>query len=69
MSFLTHCTFRSSEVTSQSGNAALGKLFLQESKLSATPFLSHRGISECDKTTPVSTGQRFVNNLSIDADP
>ena len=68
MSFLTHCTFRSSKVTSQSGNAALGKLFLQESKLSVTPFLSHFGISERDKTTPVSTRQLFVNNLSIDTD-
>jgi hypothetical protein len=63
MSFLTHCTFRSSKVTSQSGNATFGKLFLQESKLSVTPFLSHCGISERDKTTPVSTRRPFVNNL------
>jgi hypothetical protein len=68
MSFLTHCTFRSSKVTSQSSNAALGKLFLQESKLSVTPFLSHDGISERGKTTPVNTRQPFVNNLSIDTD-
>jgi hypothetical protein len=41
MSFLPHCTFRSSKVTSQNGNAALWKLFLQEFKLGVTPFLSH----------------------------
>jgi len=68
MSFLTHRAFRSSKVTSQNGNAALRKPFLQESELGVIPFLSHYGISKRDKTTPVTIIQPSVNDLSIDTD-